>query len=100
MMDEDLSVFFDADEFAVECSNNGHDFMAMLNEPQGMESYDQADLIVSTRSITAPTVDIEAAAVVQGGNLMVDGTTYKVRFTQRGGDAALTRVELGAVVTP
>lgn len=97
---EDLSVFFDG--FECVCAAGGHTFAGLLNEPQQVQSFDEADLMVSNRTVTAPSADVALAGLGEGDQLAVTarGATrqFVVRMTVRGGDAALTRIELGAQV--
>lgn len=98
MIGEDVSAFFDTADFAVECSHNGHTFPALFNRPQELASFEATDMLVGALTITAPTADVAAAGIVSNGQVMVDGTLYRVRFVQLGGDAALSRVELGSAI--
>lgn len=106
-MNEDLSVFFA--EYAVTCLANAYPFKAIENKGDQLTGFEEADQITNGHTITAPTVDFSAAgllttgAVVAVGVVIVDGfvvdpgTDFKVRYPLKGGDGALTRLQLGPI---
>lgn len=109
MPDEDLSLFFDPADGAVRCTCGGHVFYGWFNAPQGVEGFEQMDVQVTEATLTAPTVNVAAAGIAQGGEVTVDvpvgsvggelvteTRVYTVSLPRLGGDGAMTHVRLGA----
>lgn len=78
MMDEDLSVFFDSEGWAVPCAGGGHAFTGFLNQPSRLDAFDQVDVVTKDRTLTAPTADVSLAGLSPGGTVLADGVTFPI----------------------
>lgn len=95
MMEEDLSIFFD--DFAVDCSANGHTFKGIWSVPTRQESFEGPDVFTTARSLALPTEDAVLAGLVQGQTVTVGGEVYPVRHPpSRSGCGRITTLTLGA----
>ena len=92
-MIEDLSLFLG--DWGVPCSAGGHNFKGLENKPDQLIGFEEADQIAKGHTLTAPTADIVLASVGQGSTVVVNGTSYFVRYPLEGGDGAFTRLALG-----
>ena len=91
MMAEDLSAFFDPDEFAVQALLDG---VAVLGNLNAASVVDEGDVTTIAPTFLLATSNATGAV---GKQLVVGATTYKVRDAQLKGTGALTELLLARV---
>lgn len=98
---EDLAVFFDG--FEAECIAGSHTFKGLLQQPQVLQAFEDADLITSSRTLLVPSADVALAGLVEGAVGQTVSVTYLgvtrvflINTMRRGGDGAMTLLTLGA----
>lgn len=92
---EDLSLFFDTDDFAETVDVGGETVSAIFDDPTADVSFDVAHVEATDASMLVPT-----SAITWARNKVVtreDGSEYKSVRWQRVDDGALTRVFLNEV---
>lgn len=92
MFTEDLSVFFDADEFAIAATLQGGGTVNVLFDNE----YTRAlDMVASTDPVAvARAADVAAGDVNK--TLTINGTAYTIRDRQPIDDGAMVRLQLEA----
>ena len=92
--EEDFTVFFNNDEFAVEAVHTPAGGSA---EPAALVIFDQAAQLVEGVVATEPTIHVPAGTwptLAQGSGLAIGGVAYRVRTVEPLGDGAVLLVSL------
>ena len=92
MFAENLDVFLR--DFGVPCSANARSFTGIFDTPDETLNMAGVNVLSTMYSLTVKTSDANAAALVSGNSITVNGTAYVVRDVMLRDDGALTQLNL------
>lgn len=87
-MNEDLSLFFNVDDFAVEVTIDGHKINGIFNSEYVETNFTQTKVPVFTYSKS------DKSDVAINSVLVHDGITYKVKVIQHDGTGLINKLQL------